>query len=168
MTFILPKATTGKPKCSDTSTHHPHTTFSTPVHLGGGGDASPISHVPSWQLLLNEISAHCSLFLWIHSLTQRFFSPRGVKKKNDENGTKWIVLVPVKSMNIKKEMRLEMFFFFLKLFPWNVLAFFVSHSIVRGGMRDNSNSTAKFKIQFMNSSPAFRLSWASFPAKQSH
>lgn len=63
--------------------------------------------------------------------------------------------------------RLEMCFFFLEIIFLKCV-FFACHSIVRGGMRDNSNSTAKFKIQFMNSSPAFRLSWASFPAKQSH
>lgn len=91
-------------------------------------------------------------------------------KKNDENVTKWIVFVPVKSTDISKKKKkngrrlgkrcsdyLEMCFFFS-----------LAIQIVRGGMRDNSNSTAKFKIQFMNSSPALRLSWASFPAKQSY
>lgn len=48
------------------------------------------------------------------------------------------------------------FFYFLQM-CFSLLFIWARHSMEEGGggMGDNSNSTAKFKIQFRNSSPAF-------------
>lgn len=139
------------------------------------------SYLLWWQVPLNEISAHCSLFLEIYPLfpshhqapkkttildkLKHYFLLPSEKwlylgKKNYEYDTEWIVFVPGGTADKKLEGIHKNCF----LFSSNVFFTFVHLGMPfsggGGGMGDNSNSTAKFKIQFMNSSPALWLLWA--------